>query len=84
MPTFIQVYKMAWHKEYTRTANGCANIQAHTFDCRFNSGGLFHLYRFSDMKGLSPQDKKLIIVSVIVLISELGYFFLLYFLDKVL
>ena len=36
------------------------------------------------MKGLSPEDKKLIIVCVIVFILELGYFLLLYFLDKVL
>ena len=36
------------------------------------------------MKGLSPQDKKLIIASMIVLILEYGYFLLLYFLDKVL
>lgn len=36
------------------------------------------------MKGLSPEDKKLIIACVIVFILEVCYFILLYFLDKVL
>ena len=60
------------------------DIQIHSSDRRNNGGGIFRVYGFSAMKGLSPEDKKLIIACVIVLILELGYFLLLYFLEKVL
>ena len=71
-------------KKYPYPEHSQANIEIVPFVGGFSRCRLFCFYGVSDMKGLSPEEKRFVILWCVVGILELVFFTICIVLDKVL